>query len=283
MPRVEHLLRATARAEARHFWFRGFRWFVTPFIRAALNGRPNARILDCGCGTGANLALLGRFGIAYGFDLSQAGLYIGRESGRTRLVRASVTAAPFRDDSFDLVTSFDVIYSLQEPDERAALAEMYRLARPGGFVLINVAAMEVLRGDHSVLSHEVRRYSRSRLRRVVAQAGFDTVRLTHTNQSLFLPMLAVRTLHRWRGLATEDEAQQEISMPPAPINALLSGLLFLESLWLRRFDSPVGSSLLCLARKPAADRSRTRAARDDGDRDSVETPRPARTSDPSQS
>jgi len=247
---VDHLLRATARAEARHFWFRGFRWFVTPLIRRALDGRPDALILDCGCGTGANVDLLGRFGAAYGFDLSEVGLYIGRELGRKRLARAGVTAAPFPNETFDLVTSFDVLYSLDEPDERAAVAEMYRLARPGGYALVNVAALDILRGDHSVLSREVRRYNRATLGSLVTNAGFTIVRLTYTNITLFLPLAAIRTAHRRRGLASEAEAQQEISVPPAPINALLSGVLFLESVWLRYFDSPVGSSLVCLARKP---------------------------------
>ena len=112
---VEHLLRATARAEARHFWFRGFRRFVTPLVRSALRGRTAPRILDCGCGTGANLELLGGFGRAYGFDLSEIGPRIAREAGRTAIARATVTAAPFPSGAFDLVTSFDVLYSLEEP------------------------------------------------------------------------------------------------------------------------------------------------------------------------
>ncbi len=247
---MDRLLRATARAESRHFWFRGFRWFVTPLIRRAIAGRPAADILDCGCGTGANLELLARFGRASGFDLAATGLAIGRRRGRPRLVRASVAAAPFRSGSFDLVTSFDVLYSLAPADERRAVAEMYRLLRPGGFVVVNVAAMEILRGDHSVLSHELRRYSRGALRRLLQDAGFEVVRITYTNQALFLPMLLMRAAHRRRGLASEADAQQEIAVPPAPVNALLSGLLFLESVWLRAFDNAAGSSLLCLARKP---------------------------------
>ena len=248
---VDDLLRATAQAEERHFWFRGFRWFVTPLVHRALSGRSRARILDCGCGTGANLARFERFGVSYGFDRSEVGLYIGRRAGRRRLVRATVTAVPFASEAFDLVTSFDVLYSLDGPDEGAAVAEMFRLTRPGGYVLINVAAMDVLRGDHSVLSHEVRRYSRETLSRLVASAGFAVERLTYTNAVLFLPLAALRTLHRRRGLAPEGEAQREISIPPSPVNAVMSGVLFLESLWLRRFNSPFGSSLLCLARKPA--------------------------------
>jgi len=247
---MEHLLRATARAEARHFWFRGFRWFVTPLIRRALAGRTAPKILDCGCGTGANLELLGRYGTAYGFDLSPLGLQLARRAGRPRVARASVAAAPFPTGAFDLVSSFDVLYALPPETERAALDEMFRLARPGGFAIFNVAAMEILRGNHSVLSHELRRYSRTTLRDRVTRAGFDIVRMTHTNQTLFLPMLALRTLHRWRGLASESAAQQEIAVPFAPINAALSAMLFTESVLLRRFDSPIGSSILCLARKP---------------------------------
>lgn len=257
---VEQLLRATAKAEARHFWFRGFRAFIIPLIQQAVDAPPGAvcsnqpaRILDCGCGTGANVELLSRFGQAFGFDLSSVGLRIGRAAGRARLARATATAAPFPSGAFDLVTSFDVLYSLETPDERAAVAEMFRLTRPGGYALVNVAAMPVLRGDHSVLSREVRRYSREELRRLLAGAGFTIVRITYTNVSLFLPLAAVRLVQRWRGLAREEQphAQREISLPWAPLNALLSGLMLLEGAWIRRFDSPFGSSLVCLARRPA--------------------------------
>jgi ubiquinone/menaquinone biosynthesis C-methylase UbiE len=247
---VEQLLRATAKAEADHFWFRGFRAFVTPLIHRALVGRREARILDCGCGTGANVQMMSRAGRTFGFDLSSTGLHIGRKAGRSRLVQATVTAAPFGNDIFDLVTSFDVLYSLSEPDARAAVAEMFRMTRPGGFALINVAAMPVLRGDHSILSREVRRYRRSDLRKLVSCAGFGIVRLTYTNFTLFVPMIVMRMAQRWRGLRAEDRAEQEISIPPAPVNALLTCLLLLEGLYLRGFNAPFGSSLLCLAKKP---------------------------------
>ena len=115
----------------------------------------------------------------------------------------------------------------------------------------HVAAMDVLRGDHSILSHELRRYSRATLERVVVGAGFTIVRVTYTNVTL-VPLLAiVRMVQRARGLAPEEHAQHEIPVPWAPVNATLTGLLWLESLWLRAFNSPCGSSLLCLARKPA--------------------------------
>jgi SAM-dependent methyltransferase len=253
---MEQLLRATARAEKHHFWFRGFRWFVTPLIAQATAARSDPRLLDAGCGTGANVDLLQRFGSAFGFDFSETGVRLGREAGRTRLALATVTAAPFPSGAFDVVTSFDVLYSLQDRDERAALSEMYRLLRPGGYAIINVAAMEMLRGDHSVLGREVRRYSREVLRNHVAGAGFTVVRLTYAFATLFVPLAVSRAWQRRRGLVGEDDvrAQQEISVPAAPVNALLTAALRLESMWLRRFDVPFGSSLLCVARKPMAAR-----------------------------
>src|SRR6478672_2036637 len=114
---MDHLLRATALAEQRHFWFRGFRFFVTPLLERAAQGRRQLRLLDCGCGTGNNLLLLERYGHAFGFDLTASGLQYGKESGRSRLARASIGAIPFGDASFDIVTSFDVLYSLPDTIE----------------------------------------------------------------------------------------------------------------------------------------------------------------------
>jgi len=250
---VDDLLRATALAESRHFWFRGFRQFVTPLLREATKGLSDARLVDCGCGTGNNLEMLGRYGRAFGFDLTAVGLAIGQKSGRTRIARASVAAAPFPSDVFDVVTMFDVLYSLEEPVEHAAVAEMYRLARPGGFAIINAAAMESLRGDHSAFSNELRRYSRASLERLIAGKGFEIVRLTYTNAAIFLPMVAVRAYQRWRGLSAQPS---EITVPPTPVNAALTAALTLESWWLRYVDNPFGSSLLCLARKPEGARTR---------------------------
>jgi hypothetical protein len=62
-------------------------------------------------------------------------------------------------------------------------------------------------------------------------------------------MLTVRTGQRVVGLATPEEAGTDVVLPPAPINGLLSLLLQIEARALRVVDMPIGSSLLCAARK----------------------------------
>ena len=169
----------------------------------------------------------------------------------TRVAQASASAVPYRSASFDIVTSFDVLYCLPEAIEREAVREMWRVLKPGGVALINVAAMEILRGNHSVLSAELRRYSRGSLRALLEPAGFRIERMTYTNATLFPLMLGVRGVQRVMGLAPEDEAEGEITVPPGPVNAALGALLAVEAGLVRAVPMPFGSSLLCLARKPA--------------------------------
>src|SRR5262245_1701229 len=114
---MDRLLEATARAEREHFWFKGFRRFVTPLLDRVASTRQPLSILDCGCGTGHNLLLLRRYGRAIGVDLAMTGLEFARARGDRGVARASVARLPFGSDVFDLVTSFDVIYSLPDADE----------------------------------------------------------------------------------------------------------------------------------------------------------------------
>jgi len=244
---MDRLLELTYLAERSHFWFRGFRWFIRPELARAVNGRSSLSLLDCGCGTGANIDLLREFGNAFGFDLTWNGLELGRRMGRHRFARASIDAIPFPDASMDVATSFDVLQCLPDEIERDAVREMWRVLRPGGHLILHVAALDILRGHHAVLSEELRRYTPSRLRQLVEGSGFLIDRITYDHASLFPVMLPVRMAQRW----TRGTGEFDISLPPAPINAVLTALVRLEAAVLRFVDMPIGSSLLCHARKPA--------------------------------
>lgn len=247
---MDWLLEQTYIAEREHFWFKGFRQFITPFLDAALAGVVSPRALDCGCGTGANLALLAKRANAFGFDLTPLGLEYARAQEGRRVARASITHIPFRSGEFDLATSFDVLVCLDENGETRALRELARILKPGGALVLNLAALELLRASHSILAEEVRRYTKPMLRRALARAGLRVERMTYTNFTLFPMMLASRTLQRIRGVDRPEEIAREIGMPSPPVNAALTAVLSLEARMLRHVNMPIGSSILCLARKP---------------------------------
>jgi ubiquinone/menaquinone biosynthesis C-methylase UbiE len=244
---MDRLLEATARAERDHFWFHGFRRFVTPLLERAAAGRRDLFTLDCGCGTGNNLSMLRRYGRAVGIDITFSGVKYAASHGDRQVAQASATDLPFAGEQFDLVTSFDVIYALPDVLEEAAVAEMFRVLKPGGHLVLNVAALQWLRGNHSVLGGEVRRYSRARLRWALERGGFTIERLTYTNFSILPIVVGVRLSQRVFG---HRESTSEMTVPAAPVNRALSALLAVESVALKITNMPVGSSVLCLARKP---------------------------------
>jgi ubiquinone/menaquinone biosynthesis C-methylase UbiE len=108
-------------------------------VRFVLEHCPRGSGLDVGCGTGVLAARLAAAGYEMsGVDPSEGMLDVLRErSPGVRAVRASGTELPFDDDGFDLVTSVAVMHHIADPaDVRRALAEMVRVVRPGGRVLV---------------------------------------------------------------------------------------------------------------------------------------------------
>ena len=242
------MLEATARAEDRHFWFRGLRRNARLLLQRAVGARRDLVVLDCGAGTGRNLEWLGAFGRAIGIERSDVGLRLGRTRGRRTLARGTVAHLPVASSAVDVVTSFDVLYCLDDRTEHAAVAEMWRVLKPGGVALVNVAALDLLRGSHSALTMEQRRYTPARLSALLTSAGFSIERMTFTNTTTFPLTLAVRLADQWRG-RTDVASDDDLQVPAAPVNALLSAAVAIDGALLRAINLPIGSSLMCVARK----------------------------------
>ena len=241
------MLDATAAAEESHFWFLHLRRTARSLLTSALAGIEPRLIVDCGAGTGRNLEWLSEFGPAVGVERSTTGLAYGRRQQR-RMVQGSVTHLPFADGAADVVTSFDVLYCLDDLEERQAVREMFRVLAFDGVAVVNVAALDILHGSHSTLTHEQRRYTRAGLTDRLEDAGFSVERVTYTNMITFPLALAVRMSERVTGRAgTASDA--DLRVPAAPVNTALDALLAAEHAWLRVMNLPIGSSVMAIARK----------------------------------
>jgi ubiquinone/menaquinone biosynthesis C-methylase UbiE len=164
------------------------------------------------------------------------------------VVRGDVTRVPLASCAFDVATSFDVLQCVEGDLE--ALREMARIVRPGGVIVITVAALEALRGDHSEVWQEVRRYTPASARRLVEAAGLTPVRVSFMFASLFPLMMSVRIVQRLtKRLGRTVRSDTDIAVPIAPVNLLLTVLVSAEAALIRRVPMPIGSSLLVIARK----------------------------------
>src|SRR3989449_1495178 len=167
--------------EGKHWWFVGRRRIIAGFVEKICRdiGKLRPRILDVGCGTGANLQMLSEFGAAEGVDVSTEALDFCRARGLSKVKQGAAESLPYEDASFDLVTGLDVIEHLD--DDAAGLKEMHRVLRPRGRALLFVPAFMFLWGVQDDISHHRRRYTLESLQRAVRAAGFEIERATYAN------------------------------------------------------------------------------------------------------
>ena len=232
----------------RHWWYGGMRAIAAALLDTAYRGREKLQILDAGCGTGGNVRFLRRYGQVVGIDLAAEALDLGGKRLPGVLARASVLQIPFADASFDLVTSFDVIYHRAVPDERQALGEMARVLRPGGRLLARLPAYEFLRSKHDRAVHTRRRYTAGAARALLEQSGFAVERSSYVNSLLFPLPLAQRLIER--ALPALEHSDSDLALPSAPLNEVLRWPLAAEAAWLAHGGAfPVGLSIMFLARK----------------------------------
>lgn len=154
-------------------------------LRPWIAGRDLGRVVDVGCGTGNLLPFLAGPGIGMqeyvGVDLSAEMLGIARTKPGpprvpTRWVTADAGRLPLRDGSFDTVVSASALHYWEDVD--AALAEIRRVLRPGGHLLLldwlrDPLPMRLLNLWMRATGVRYQRmYSRAELRDALARAGF---------------------------------------------------------------------------------------------------------------
>jgi SAM-dependent methyltransferase len=207
-----------------------------------------AAVLDAGCGTGRTMDELRGYGSVHGFDLNPLGVDHARGRGHGDVKVARVEEIPFGDGMFDLVTCLDVLE--HTPDDVRSLAELRRVTRPGGFLVVTVPAYQFLWSSHDEANEHYRRYRRSSLRRPGEEAGWKPVSWTYFNSLLFLPGAAVRVGERLRR-PHRRRGRPNAALTPRSWDRGLEWPLRLEAGLVRRgVRLPVGMSLLMVFRRP---------------------------------
>jgi len=190
--------------EGRMWWYRA----LHARLGDALAG-VHGRVLDAGCGTGGLLAALRQTHPALdlvGLEWSDEAARRAREKSGAAIARGSVNALPFAAASFAAVVSADVLCHAGV-DPGAALAELHRVLRPGGRLVVNMPAYAWLLSAHDRQVHNARRWTATVTRAALRRAGFADVRARYWN-GLLLPLMVVqrKLLSRGAGAASDVAA-----------------------------------------------------------------------------
>lgn len=245
------------RVEQEHWWYRSLRDVLTRFVHDCSPHLPtNPRVLDAGCGTGANLALLDReLDPSYlgGFDLSTLALDLARRKVPSADLYVSDLRSPvLRQADLDLVLSMDVLCIPGLESALPGLTQIVERLSPGGRLVLNLPAYEWLYSEHDLAVHTTERYSKSRLRGLLKRLGLSEERLTYRMFTLF-PAIAATRLTRLRNRKTErDNARSDLhGVPGGFTNRFLYGMTRWENRFVARGGRlPWGSSVLVVGRKP---------------------------------
>jgi SAM-dependent methyltransferase len=230
-----------AELDERHWWYRARREILAALIRREVTLPARPKILEIGCGTGHNLAMLGEFGHVDALELDeQARAVAEKRLGRKALSAPLPELVGVKARHYDLVGAFDVIEHIDDDD--AAIASIATRLKKGGKLVMTVPAHQWMWSAHDVVNHHKRRYSKRSLRRLIERSPLRLQKIGYFN-SLLIPLaLAERLASKARG---KDNA--DVKLPPAPLNSALEIVFAAERHLVGRLPLPPGLSLFAVA------------------------------------
>jgi ubiquinone/menaquinone biosynthesis C-methylase UbiE len=248
----------TVLEEDKHWWFASRTRAILKYLDAEVG--PSApgqdrRILDVGGGAGNMAHHLAHYGRVIGIDYNARPLPVAKARALTTS-QGSGTALPFADNTFDLVALLDTVEHID--DELGVFAEALRVLKPGGKIMITVPAYMWLWSYNDVINDHKRRYTVEEMRQKLTLTGFRVKRASYNNFFVFPLIAGVRLLRPGSPELesphlTEEEQVYQVEMEPTPepANTILHGVGWLEAELVERTSLPFGTSVLCIAEKPA--------------------------------
>ncbi len=221
-------------------------WWYRALHRRMLDALADVHgsVLDAGCGTGGLLARIRRERP----DLRPIGLEWEHAASRRAAAKSaapvacgSVNALPFADASFDAAVAADVLCH-RAIDPALALAELRRVLRPAGRLIVNMPAYGWLLSAHDRAVHNARRCTAQQLVSDLRYSGFVEVRACYWN-GLLLPLMVLQ-----RKILARRSGVSDVAAFPPWLDAMLHGMTDLE----RRlpFGLPAGGSVMATAERP---------------------------------
>ena len=232
--------------EAEHFFYVANNNLYLSYIKNLTEKRKSMSILDVGCGAGYLAKQMAKYAHVQGVDMHPQALLYSRKRGLA-VKKASVTKLPYKNNSFDVVTCIDVLCHKSIKNDRIAFAELSRIIKPGGFLIVRVPALPLLFSRHDKYVETRERYSKAKFKKRLLSAGFMIKKLSYINFVLFLPALIKVLIERNR--KNKDHMSVITNINPV-LNAVARYILTLDNVAMKLVSLPIGNGLFAVVQKP---------------------------------
>jgi SAM-dependent methyltransferase len=229
--------------EDKHWWFVGRRKIIEAILDKFFKKSTDNNILEIGCGTGGNLALLCSYGKLAAVESFDEAIEIAIKKNICPVHKGSIPGNLILEDKFDLICMLDVLEHIEE-DSAAANYAAAQL-NPNGMLLMTVPAYMFLWSAHDEIHHHKRRYTRSELEAILIKNGLKIKYSSYFNTFLF----PIVFLARLAGKLLNKEEASDVSMPSPLVNLTLQSIFQLEKFILKMTALPFGVSILVIAEK----------------------------------
>lgn len=226
--------------EDKHWWFVARRRIIASLIEQFARPPVEGKVLEAGCGTGGNLALLARYGKLDAFEFDPAARAKAADKRVAAIDFGALPDQVARDDaSYDLIALLDVLEHIEE--DQASLKRLGHLLRDDGRLVLTVPAVPSLWSHHDEIHHHHRRYTRRSLEHCIAAAGLKVEQIGYFNSLLFPLAWVQRQLQRISGRNAPLDA-----MPGPRLNGALQWVFGMERHLLGKVRMPIGLSLFAV-------------------------------------
>jgi ubiquinone/menaquinone biosynthesis C-methylase UbiE len=235
--------------EDDYWWFKSKRYLLVRTLRDLANyfGQ-EIRLLDSGCGTGANLREISKFFPSVGVEKYFDGLLLCKNRSLNNVLNGQLERLPFKDESFDVVLAMDVLEHVD--DDIEVLKELFRVSKKNGILITHVPAFMFLWSDHDIAVSHKRRYITEKFVKQLEKSNFKVKYINYRLCLFFILGILRKYLIKIKKIIKKD---REIKSSRPKVGRIINYILYIIVKWedrlLNYIHPPVGLSIFCIAQK----------------------------------
>lgn len=217
-----------------------FFYFIKKYSQAG------SKIFDFGCGSGYLVGELNKMGYnVHGVDFEKDAIDYGLNQGIKNLKLATGEKIDYPDETFDIVTAFDVLEHVE--NEKPTITELNRILKSGGKMIISAPAYQWMWGVQDDISHHFRRYTVGSLLAVFKDfTELKLVRKTYFNTFLFPPIAVARLFSKWFDIKNR---KSDFDVKTGFLDVIFYQFFNLEYCFLKFLNFPFGVSIALILEK----------------------------------